>query len=146
MLYHSKLDMRDLVFVSEIFREDWTFIGKKSRDSNKWLGVVVAVEFSDWDVIEENYSLNRVIITEQHWRKSFKFIPEQNKYPASFIYKVKDIVYSFKNNWFKFLSESRNSIRWTNPDKTLSKYFREWFTCEQLEKLLEDYNNWFKDI
>lgn len=140
MLFHSKCSFRDLVFVSEIYREDWSFIGKKSRDTNKWLGVVVSIEFTDWDKIEELYTVHRVHIKGDR----FKFVPEQYKYPANFVYKVEDVIYSFDNTEFKFLSERRNNIKWVNPDKALSKYFRENTSRDEMVDLLERYRMWFK--
>lgn len=141
---HSKVNFRDLVFVSEVYREDGTLIWKKSRDENKWLWVVTAVEFSDGDCIEEMYSLHRVELKETNWETRRRFVPEEKKYPVWFIYKVEDVIYSFDNNCFKFLCESRNSIRRTNPDKSLSRYFRDRYSKEELVKLLDSYKNRFK--
>lgn len=140
MIFHSKVSLKDLVYVTEIYRDDGSFIWKKSRDENKWLGVVTAIEFCDGDCLEELYTLHRV---ELRW-EGFRFCPVKEKYPSGFVYKVDDVIYSMKNNGFKFLVESRNSIRWTNPDRSLSKWFRANCTLEELEWLYNRYTSWFK--
>lgn len=140
MVFHSKCDLKSLVYVTEIYREDGSFIGKKSRDENKWLGVVTAIEFCDGDCLEELYTLHKV---EIRW-EWFRFLPVPCKYSSGFVYKVEDVIYSMKNNGFKFLVESRNSIRRTNPDRSLSKWFRNNCVLEELEALYSRYMSWFK--
>ena len=60
MIFHSKGQLRWFVYVSEIYREDWSFIWKKSWRDEKFLGLVHSIEFVDWDKVEELYSVYRV--------------------------------------------------------------------------------------
>ena len=128
MIFHSKVWFMDLCYVSEIYREDWTFIGKKSWRDDKFLAIVNSIEFVNADKVEELYTIFRVVVK---WDKyisdewSFLFIPEERKYPVNFVIKVEDVINSYwDKEEFNFLSESRNERRWVNPDKSIAKYFK----------------------
>lgn len=138
MLFHSKCRLREPVIVTEVFREDWSFIGKRLWRENKFPAIVYAVRFIDGDILQEEYMVYRIVEKKGRWDDwRYNFIRNENWYPSNFVSKVDDILYSYEGK-FKFLSESVNNIRWTNPDKKLAQSLQAMFPKEDLLQLKED--------
>lgn len=146
MIFHSKCGFSSLCYVSEIYRDDGSFIGKKSGRDDKFLAIVNSIEFVNADKVEELYTVFRVIVKDDKYisdKWSFLFVPEERKYPVNFVIKVEDVISSYwDKDEFNFLSESRNERRWVNPDKSIAKYFK--WKKEEVIKVYEEYNRFLK--
>lgn len=147
MIFHSKNQLRWLVYVSEIYRDDWSFIGKKSWRDDKFLALIHSVEFVDWDKVEELYSVYRVVFKWDGYLSDYgdmKFVFDHNKYPSNYVIKVEDVLYSYwDKEEFNFLSESRNDRRWVNPDKSVAKWFSG--KKKEVEAVYDIYCKWKKE-